>query len=103
MKIILLWIATIAGMIAVSVIPVILIPWLIIRATIAHPLQHFGSIQMIGLIFVLAGTFLIIWVIYAFFKWGKGTPAPYNPPQKFVRQGLYKVTRNPMYLGAVMI
>jgi protein-S-isoprenylcysteine O-methyltransferase Ste14 len=98
-----LWAATIAGMILVPVIPEILIPWLIISATTPKPFKHFGIPQGIGLLFVLAGIYLMVWVVYAFFRWGKGTPAPFNPPQQFVRRGLYKYSRNPMYLGAVLI
>lgn len=30
---------------------------------------------------------------------GQGTPAPFDPPKKFVRRGLYKWVRNPMYLA----
>ena len=30
---------------------------------------------------------------------GQGTPAPFDPPRKFVRRGLYKWVRNPMYLA----
>ena len=30
---------------------------------------------------------------------GQGTPAPIDPPKKFVRRGLYKWVRNPMYLA----
>lgn len=30
---------------------------------------------------------------------GQGTPAPFDPPKKFVRRGPYKWVRNPMYLG----
>ena len=72
MKKVPLWIATIAGMIAVPVIPEIVIPWLIIKATIPHPFGHFGSFQMIASILVLVGVYLEVWVVYAFFKWGKG-------------------------------
>jgi protein-S-isoprenylcysteine O-methyltransferase Ste14 len=90
-------------MIAVPVIPELLIPWWIVSKTIAHPFARFGALQMIGLIFVLAGLGLEVWVVYAFFKWGKGTPAPYNAPKIFVTRGLYNYTRNPMYLGALLI
>lgn len=31
---------------------------------------------------------------------GRGTPAPIDPPKKFVRRGLYQWVRNPMYLAA---
>jgi protein-S-isoprenylcysteine O-methyltransferase Ste14 len=30
---------------------------------------------------------------------GQGTPAPIDPPKKFIRRGLYKWVRNPMYLA----
>lgn len=32
---------------------------------------------------------------------GQGTPAPFDPPRKFVRRGLYKWVRNPMYLAVL--
>ena len=34
---------------------------------------------------------------------GKGTPAPIDPPKVLVVQGLYKYTRNPMYLSILMV
>ena len=34
------------------------------------------------------------------FGWtGRGTPAPFAPPQRFVAVGFYRHVRNPMYLG----
>ena len=34
------------------------------------------------------------------FGWtGRGTPAPFIPPQRFVVVGFYRYVRNPMYLG----
>ena len=34
---------------------------------------------------------------------GQGTPAPIDPPKKFVRRGLYKWVRNPMYLAVFAV
>lgn len=34
---------------------------------------------------------------------GLGTPAPIDPPKKLVVTGLYRRTRNPMYLGVLIL
>jgi protein-S-isoprenylcysteine O-methyltransferase Ste14 len=37
------------------------------------------------------------------FGWtGRGTPAPFAPPQRLVAVGLYRYVRNPMYVGFAM-
>ena len=38
-----------------------------------------------------------------FFVKGKGTPATIDPPKKLVVTGLYLHTRNPMYIGVLLI
>jgi protein-S-isoprenylcysteine O-methyltransferase Ste14 len=37
--------------------------------------------------------------VWDFGKTGRGTPAPFIPPQKLVVVGFYRYVRNPMYLG----
>jgi protein-S-isoprenylcysteine O-methyltransferase Ste14 len=54
--------------------------------------------------FVGAGLFSLGVVVFLHCQWlfavrGQGTPAPIDPPRKFVRRGLYKWVRNPMYLA----
>ena len=34
---------------------------------------------------------------------GRGTPAPYDPPQELVVTGLYRHIRNPQYVGALLV
>lgn len=46
---------------------------------------------------------LIIRTVSLFFKTGKGTPAPWDPPKKFVVSGPYRYMRNPMITGALLV
>lgn len=50
-----------------------------------------------------AGLFLSVWTVRLFVKLGKGTPAPWNPPQTLVIAGPYRWVRNPMITGVILI
>jgi protein-S-isoprenylcysteine O-methyltransferase Ste14 len=39
---------------------------------------------------------------HLFSKIGKGTPAPIEPPKLLVAEGLYRFTRNPIYIGYIL-
>jgi protein-S-isoprenylcysteine O-methyltransferase Ste14 len=41
--------------------------------------------------------------VWDFAAFGRGTPAPFDPPRKLVVRGLYRYTRNPMYLGILTL
>ena len=43
------------------------------------------------------------WVVVAFATRGKGTPAPNAPTSELVQSGLYRYSRNPMYVGALLV
>ena len=34
---------------------------------------------------------------------GRGTPAPWAPPERFVERGSYRFVRSPMYLGVILL
>ena len=34
---------------------------------------------------------------------GRGTPAPWAPPEQFVERGSYRFVRSPMYLGVLLL
>jgi protein-S-isoprenylcysteine O-methyltransferase Ste14 len=50
--------------------------------------------------FVIGG-FIYSWSVFDFASFGRGTPAPIDAPKKLVRRGLYRYSRNPMYVGVL--
>jgi protein-S-isoprenylcysteine O-methyltransferase Ste14 len=56
-----------------------------------------------GLAPFIAGIVVLLWCVRDFYVAGKGTLAPWDPPRHLVRVGLYRFSRNPMYLGVLLI
>ena len=56
-----------------------------------------------GTVLVILGLLLAIRTVSLFTMWGKGTPAPWNPPRNLVVQGIYRHVRNPMISGVIGI
>lgn len=55
--------------------------------------------QWTAIVLFAAGAAALLASQWYFAARGQGTPAPFDPPKKFVRRGPYKWVRNPMYLG----
>ncbi len=51
----------------------------------------------------VAGLSVIVWTVSLFAHAGKGTPAPWDPPERLVVAGPYRFVRNPMITGAVTV
>lgn len=49
------------------------------------------------------GAIILLWSFWNFLKQGRGTPAPIDPPKELVAAGFYRHTRNPMYVGVLLI
>ncbi len=61
------------------------------------------SIILFGAFIILLGTVLAVWTIFLFKTKGQGTPNPKLPPKVFVVSGPYRLSRNPMALGGLLI
>ena len=60
-------------------------------------------VQPLGLLSLLAGCAALLWCVRDFYVFGKGTLAPWSPPQHLVTAGLYRYSRNPMYVAVLLI
>lgn len=59
-------------------------------------------LRAVGVVPMAAGVGIYLWCVWEFVK-GQGTPAPIDPPKELVVGGLYRFTRNPMYVGMTSI
>ena len=60
-------------------------------------------LKIFGVIFMTIGGILILLCVLVFIIKGKGTPAVFDPPTKFVVSGPYAYVRNPMYIGGFIL
>jgi protein-S-isoprenylcysteine O-methyltransferase Ste14 len=63
------------------------------------PRGPLGVVVVAGAALILAGAALVVRVAILFADIGRGTPAPFAPPKKFVVQGPFRRMRNPIYAG----
>jgi protein-S-isoprenylcysteine O-methyltransferase Ste14 len=95
-----LWLKITLMFVVVPGVADVLLPALILAALGRLRLPTFGFLQGIGCLLAALGLAVVIWVCQAFACRGNGTPAPFDPPRRFVMEGLYRWVRNPMYISA---
>ena len=86
----------------------VIVPAVILLATSnsRFPPEHIGPAQALfwlGLVFAGIGFFLAALTVSLFMKFGQGTPAPWDPPQKLVVHGPYRYVRNPMITSVLFM
>ncbi|MFA5136008.1 MAG: isoprenylcysteine carboxylmethyltransferase family protein [Patescibacteria group bacterium] len=83
----------------------LIFPFLFTRLNHLLLLPVYGSpfIKLLGLGFMLLGGAVWLRCINLFRLIGKGTPVPVRPPRKLVESGLYKRSRNPMYINTLLV
>lgn len=62
-----------------------------------------ASFDAWGLALLTPGLTLLFWTIRDFYVAGRGTLAPWSPPQELVVVGLYRYSRNPMYVAVLLV
>lgn len=62
-----------------------------------------GSFNVWGLLPLATGFVLLLCCVRDFYVAGKGTLAPWTPPRHLVQVGLYRFSRNPMYVAVLLM
>ena len=86
------------ALIALLVLPgtvAFVVPWLV------RP--HGEPFHAVGVVPLGVGLFLLLWCVRDFYVAGRGSLAPWAPPNRLVVVGLYRVSRNPMYVAVLLI
>ena len=60
-----------------------------------------GYTQLLGVVLLVVGASIYAWCVWDFASSGYGTPAPLDAPKRLVVRGLYRYSRNPMYVGVL--
>jgi protein-S-isoprenylcysteine O-methyltransferase Ste14 len=71
--------------------------WLLGRPSALLPFRWIGMFPLI------AGVSLLLWCVGSFYRHGRGTLAPWDPPRNLVAVGPYRVSRNPMYVAVSLV
>ena len=61
-----------------------------------------GSVSMVGMVMGAGGIVLIV-IALGLFRSSKTRAEPWQPASSLVSRGIYRFTRNPMYLGMAML
>jgi protein-S-isoprenylcysteine O-methyltransferase Ste14 len=77
-----------------------LVPWLL---THWDADEQSTGLKILGGVFLTAGAALVLETTARFALQGRGTPAPWAPPERFVERGSYRFVRSPMYLGVLLL
>jgi protein-S-isoprenylcysteine O-methyltransferase Ste14 len=85
-----------------AIVPLILVNVAdLIRTLFSIPFFGLGYVGIFpGVLTVGLGLAVMAWAEIDMYSYGGGSPLPfYESPRRLVREGIYKCTRNPMYLG----
>lgn len=93
-----LWWRAVLAFLALPAVVAFVVPVLLLGGRLAGL-----SFNLLALIPFTAGVVLLLWCVGAFYRTGRGTLAPWDPPRALVVTGVYRLSRNPMYVAVVLI
>jgi protein-S-isoprenylcysteine O-methyltransferase Ste14 len=98
-----IWVKTIIFTILVPGTVTILLPYFLLRIDHILPPTHTAISAVVGPALIGLGLIVYLLCAWDFAAAGKGTPAPLAPPKNLVVGSLYRISRNPMYVGILCI
>jgi protein-S-isoprenylcysteine O-methyltransferase Ste14 len=81
----------------------VLVPYWILSSADEWNAAWPAALRLAALAPILAGVCIYARCAFDFVSAGRGTPAPIDPPTELVVRGLYRFTRNPMYVGVLTL
>lgn len=81
----------------------VLLPHWIVTSSPESAPAVWQILHFLALLPGLLGIGIYLWCMWDFATFGRGTPAPIDPPKHLVVHGLYRFVRNPMYVGVLLI
>ena len=75
----------------------------LVPALLVDSLPWGQGFEPLALVPLVPGLVLLLWCTVAFYRQGRGTLAPWDPPRTLVVSGPYSLSRNPMYLAVTLI
>jgi protein-S-isoprenylcysteine O-methyltransferase Ste14 len=80
-----------------------LIPYLLLTYGRILPPLPVAPLRYLGTAVLVLGVLIYLWCAAEFVVRGRGTPSPTDPPRELVVSGLYRFSRNPMYVGVASV
>ncbi len=65
------------------------------------PVLDIFYLKLLGILLLVLDPLIFFYCSNLFMKHGKGTPIHIDSPKKFVAKGIYKYSRNPIYIGHI--
>jgi protein-S-isoprenylcysteine O-methyltransferase Ste14 len=82
---------------------IVLIPYFILRRSGICEWPAVSGLTVFASVTGMAGLAVLLHCIRGFAIHGRGTLAPIDPPKILIVRGLYRYTRNPMYLAVIVV